>query len=108
MRLFERKTLVQAFKLPLWGSVAEEAPPQWLVQRLQSGDLVINGLGGVTMTNRWGHQQCSAGDVVLLTEHDTIEFVAAEEFEMFEDTQSPRPKRDEDGACVTCGFAIDD
>ncbi|BAR61967.1 hypothetical protein ACFLEY_22570 [Bradyrhizobium sp. YCK136] len=105
VRLFERKTLVQAFKLPLWGQFAEEVPPAWLVKRLQSGELTMNSLGGITMANRWGHQQCAAGDVVLLTEHDTIEFSTPEEFGLLSE---PKPHRDEDGACSQCGFGIDD
>jgi hypothetical protein len=105
VRLFERNYLVQAFKLPLWGQIADETPPKWLVERLQSGEFVMNSLGGVTIVNRWGHQQCAAGDVVLLTEQGAIEFATAEEFEQLE---QPKPKRDEDGACVTCGFSLDD
>jgi hypothetical protein len=45
----------------------------------------MNSLGGVTMTNRWGHQQCAAGDTVLLTDRDTIEFATPEEFELLEE-----------------------
>ncbi|MEH2517476.1 hypothetical protein V1279_003049 [Bradyrhizobium sp. AZCC 1610] len=85
MRLFERKNLVQAFRLPLWGQASDETPPHWLVKRLQSGELVINSLGGVTMTNRWGHQQCAAGDFILLTDRDAIEFATPEEFEQLEE-----------------------
>ena len=84
MRTFERKTIVQAFRLPFWGNSADETPPNWLVSRIQSGDLVINSLGGFTMVNRWGHQKCSAGDVVVLTKEGAIEFATPEEFEEFE------------------------
>ena len=80
MRLFERKHLVQAFTLPLWGQASTEIAPKWFITRLQSGDFVINTLGGITMNNRWGHQQCAAGDTVLLTDRDTIEFATPEEF----------------------------
>lgn len=84
MRLFERKHLVQAFTLPLWGQASTETAPKWFITRLQSGDLVINNLGGVTMNNRWGHQQCAAGDTVLVTDRDTIEFATPEEFALLE------------------------
>ena len=90
MRLFERKNLVQAFKLPLWGQPADETPPKWFVSRLQSGDFVINTLGGVTMANRWGHQQCAAGDIILLTDRDTIEFATPEEFATFEEISADK------------------
>lgn len=85
MKLFESKRLVQAFRMPLWGKASDEVAPKWLITRLQSGDLVINSLGGVTMTNRWGHQQCAAGDTVLLTDRDTIEFATPEEFAQLEE-----------------------
>jgi hypothetical protein len=85
VRLFERKHLVQVFKMPLWGQPADEIPPQWVVRRLQSGDFVMNSLGGVTMANRWGHQQCAAGDFVLLTNRNTIEFATPEEFALLEE-----------------------
>lgn len=84
MQLFQRKILVQAFRMPLWGQVADEIPPQWLVRRLQAGELVVNGLGGLTMRNDWGSQACAAGDVVILTEDDTIQFAKPEEFYKFE------------------------
>ncbi|WP_315740119.1 MULTISPECIES: hypothetical protein [unclassified Bradyrhizobium] len=84
MNLFHRKILVQAFKLPLWGQAAEEVAPQWLVSRLQSGELKVNSLGGLTMSSAWGVQSCAAGDVVLLTEDDTIQFAKPEEFDKLE------------------------
>jgi len=84
VQLFQRNTLVQAFKLPLWGQVADEVPPKWLVQRLASGDLVVNSLGGVTIRNNWGSQSCAAGDIVLLTDQDTIQFATPDEFAVFE------------------------
>ncbi|WP_315729812.1 hypothetical protein [Bradyrhizobium sp. SZCCHNRI2010] len=84
MKLFHRNILVQAFKLPLWGRQADEIPPQWLVRRLQNGDLKVNALGGLTMSTPWGVQSCAAGDVVLLTEDDGIQFAKPDEFEKFE------------------------
>jgi len=84
VQLFERKSLVQAFKMPLWGTAADETPPQWLIRRLQSGEFAINSLGGITMANQWGHQQCAAGDFVLLTDDDTIQFATPEQFAKFE------------------------
>ena len=70
-----RNILVQAFKLPLWGQVADEVLPQWLVRRLQSGELTVNSLGGLTM----GAMSCAAGDLVILTADDKIEFAAPDE-----------------------------
>lgn len=79
MKIFQRKpALVQAFLVPKWGEVAEDVPPKWLVDRIQRGELTINGLGGFTMTTNFGQLQCMAGDVVLLTDQDTIEFIKAE------------------------------
>ena len=80
MRLFERKHLLQAFTLPLWGHPSDEVAPKWFISRLQSGEIVMNTLGGIKLNNRWGHQQCAAGDTVLLTDRDTIEFATPEEF----------------------------
>jgi hypothetical protein len=81
VQLFTRNILVQAFKLPLWGQVADEVPPAWLVRRLQSGELAINRLGGLTMK---GVQSCAAGDFVLLNEDDQIQFATPDEFEKLE------------------------
>ncbi|SHH06064.1 hypothetical protein [Bradyrhizobium erythrophlei] len=84
MKLFQRKILVQAFQLPLWGQSADEIPPQWLVRRLQSGDLEVNRLGGLTMATPFGVQSCAAGDIVLLTDDDTIQFAKPEDLAKFE------------------------
>lgn len=84
VQLFQRNILVQAFKLPLWGQVADETPPQWLVRRIQSGELVLNHLGGFTMSTPWGVQSCAAGDIVLLTDEDKIQFVKPDEFVTYE------------------------
>ena len=80
MQLFSRKILVQAFKLPLWGQVADEVPPHWLVSRLQMGELEINRLGGLTMNTPWGVQQCAAGDVIVLFQDNSIGFEKPEKF----------------------------
>jgi hypothetical protein len=88
VQLFERKQLVQAFRLPLWGQSADETPPNWLVKRMQSGDLVVNSLGGFTMQSPWGWQSCAAGDIVLLTDQDTIMFIGSDEFSSFEPVTS--------------------
>lgn len=84
MRLFERKNILQVFKFPRFGQVADQVPPKWLVSRLQSGELVVNAFGGVTIRNRWGHQQCAAGDYVVLTDHNRIEFASEEDLAHFE------------------------
>lgn len=81
MKLFSRTSLAQAFKLPLWGQVADEAPPQWLVTRMQAEELMINRLGGLTMQTPWGVQQCAAGDIVVLFQDNSIGFEKPEVFE---------------------------
>lgn len=81
MQLFRRKnTLVQAFRLPMWGENAAEIPPKWLVQRFQTGELEINCLGGVSMPTPWGLAQCAAGDVIVLYADDSIGFEKPEAF----------------------------
>ncbi|WP_316196580.1 hypothetical protein [Bradyrhizobium sp. SZCCHNS3053] len=81
MQLFLRKSLVQAFRLPLWGQAADEVPPHWLVSRLLTGEIEINRLGGLTMNTNFGVQQCAAGDVVVLFADDSIGFEKPERFE---------------------------
>ncbi|ARQ95349.1 hypothetical protein [Bradyrhizobium phage BDU-MI-1] len=81
MKFFSRQFLVQAFKLPLWGQVAEEIPPQWLVTRLQTGELEMNRLGGLTMQTPWGVQSSAAGDYVLFFQDNSIGFEKPEKFE---------------------------
>lgn len=81
MRTFQRKPyLVQHFKMPLWGQAADETPPKWLINRIQSGELQINPHGGFTMATPWGVQSCIAGDIVLLNDEDGIEFCKPENF----------------------------
>ena len=81
MQLFQRKSLVQAFRLPLWGQIADETPPHWLISRFQSGEVEINRLGGLTMHTPWGVQQCAAGDMVVLFADNSIGFEKPEKFE---------------------------
>jgi hypothetical protein len=81
VQLFLSKSLVQAFKIPLWGQTADETPPQWLVSRLQSGELEINRLGGLTFHTPFGVQQCAAGDVVVFYADNSIGFEKPETFE---------------------------
>jgi hypothetical protein len=81
VQLFHRKGLVLAFKIPLWGQVADETPPNWLVERLQSGEIEINRLGGLTVNTPFGVQQCAAGDVVVLFADNSIGFEKPEKFE---------------------------
>ena len=81
MQIFLRKSLVQAFRVPLWGQVADETPPHWLVSRLQTGEVEINRLGGMTMNTPFGVQQCAAGDYIVLFADDSIGFEKPEKFE---------------------------
>lgn len=81
MKFFSRQSLVQAFKLPLWGQIAEDTPPNWLVSRLQTGELEMNSLGGLTMQAPWGVQSCAAGDYILFFQDNSIGFEKPEKFE---------------------------
>lgn len=81
MKLFTRRSLAEAFRLPLWGQVAEEVPPHWLVSRMQTGELEINRLGGLTMQTPFGVMQCAAGDIVILFADNSIGFEKPEKFE---------------------------
>jgi hypothetical protein len=88
VKLFQRNILVRAFRLPLWGHQSDETPPQWLIRRMQTGELAMNSLGGFTMTTPFGLQSCAGGDVVILTEDDVIQFARPDEFEKFEPVTS--------------------
>jgi hypothetical protein len=81
VQLFLSKSLVQAFRLPLWGRTADETPPQWLVTRIQSGELEMNSLGGLTMGTPFGAQSCVAGDIVVFYPDNSIGFEKPETFE---------------------------
>ena len=81
MKLFTRRSLAEAFQLPLLGQPAADTPPHWLVSRMQTGELEINLLGGLTMQTPFGVIQCAAGDFVLLFADDTLGFEKPEKFE---------------------------
>jgi hypothetical protein len=81
VKLFQRKSLVQAFRIPLWGQVADEVPPQWLVSRMQTGEIETNSLGGFSIPTPFGVQSCAAGDIVLLFADNSIGFEKPETFE---------------------------
>jgi hypothetical protein len=81
VKLFLSKSLVQAFRLPLWGHFADETPPQWLVTRIQSGELEMNSLGGLSTSTPCGTQSCVAGDVVVFYADNSIGFEKPETFE---------------------------
>jgi hypothetical protein len=84
VKIFQRNTVVTAFRIPLWGKASDETPPKWLVERLQSGELEINSLGGLTVRTPFGVLSCAAGDYVLFTSEETIEFANPETFAKFE------------------------
>jgi hypothetical protein len=84
VQLFQRKTLVLAFVVPQLGQPADETPPSWLIRRIQDGELTINRLGGLDTRTPWGVQSCAPGDIVLLTDQDTIQFANPAEFASFE------------------------
>lgn len=91
MKIFQRtQALVQAFKLPMWGQFADETPPKWLVTRIQNEDLHMNSLGGLTAIGPFGMLSCAAGDYVLLTEQDTIEFCKPEDFDANYEVLDPK------------------
>jgi hypothetical protein len=93
VKLFTRRSLAEAFRLPLWGQVADEVPPHWLVSRLQTGELEINRLGGLTMQTPFGVQQCAAGDIVLLFADNSIGFEKPEKFEQDFEPVTPEQLR---------------
>jgi ethanolamine utilization protein EutQ (cupin superfamily) len=70
----------KAWKLPKLGNVADEPLPYWLVSRLQSRDIDVTPLGGMSIQTDGGRLSCNAGDYVLLTEDNQISFCSAEEF----------------------------
>jgi len=69
--------LAMAFRIPLWGQFADETPPEWLVQLMQSGTITLNNLGGLTYQGR----SCLPGDLVVLDETGRIDFCTASEFD---------------------------
>jgi hypothetical protein len=81
VKLFTRRSLAEAFQLPLWGQNAAEVPPHWLVSRLQTRELEINRLGGLTMRTPFGVMECAAGDFILLFADNSIGFEKPEKFE---------------------------
>lgn len=85
--MFQRKaTLVQAFKVPAWGTVSETAIPTWLADRMAAGEVRINHVGGLTASDLWGQRGCCPGDYIMLTELDTIDFCSGADFgDLFED-----------------------
>jgi hypothetical protein len=83
VKLLERLSIVQAFKLPLWGQIADDTPPQWLIERIQSGELQINNKGGFSTLSPFGILSCIAGDIVLLHEDGIIEFCKPETFTQY-------------------------
>lgn len=84
MILYERKpTLVQAWKVPMWGRPADEPAPSWLIERMQAGDVYINRSGGLSANYVWGARGCAPGDYILLSEIGEIEFCATSHFDDF-------------------------
>jgi hypothetical protein len=82
VKLFRRRhTLAEAFRIPLWGQIADDTPPHWLVARMQAGELEINRLGGFTLRTPFGVQECAAGDLVVLFADNSIGFEKPETFE---------------------------
>jgi hypothetical protein len=82
MKLYERKaTLVRAWKVPLWGHVADEPAPHWLTSRMNLGEVRVNARGGLTAQYVYGTRGCNAGDYIVLTEEDEIDFCPADRFE---------------------------
>lgn len=63
-----------AWQLPVLGKAAAEPVPAWLVERLQSGYLTVNSLGGLTVRDPDDHRSCVAGQSVELTADNRIEF----------------------------------
>jgi hypothetical protein len=80
--LYQRKyTLIQSWAIPPAGQPAAEAMPGWLVQRIQSGEVTINGIGGLSAYTQFGSRSSAPGDYVILSEEGDIDFCLASQFE---------------------------
>jgi len=62
------------WQLPVLGRAADEPVPSWLVERLQSGYLAVNSLGGFTVRDPDDLRSCVAGQSVGLTADDRVVF----------------------------------
>lgn len=71
---------VSAWKVPLWGRVADEDLPSWLVDYLNDEVISINYLGGFTNNSHAGWDGCAAGDYIIRNEDGKIEFCSEIEF----------------------------
>lgn len=69
-----------AWRVPLWGRPADQDLPQWLVDRLSSGEVFINHLGGLSTQSAGGQIGCLPGDWIQLAGSGDIEFCQADEF----------------------------
>lgn len=67
------------WRLPVLGKPADEAVPSWILERMISGDIVINSLGGFTRRGEEVTKACVAGDVVRLSADGTLEFERPED-----------------------------
>jgi hypothetical protein len=72
--------LMWAWRIPDAGRAADEVPPPWIVERLQSRDLIVNRFGGLTRQRPLSTEICFAGDYVILNQFDEIEFCRKELF----------------------------
>jgi len=67
------------WQLPVLGQAASEAAPAWIVDRMLSGEIVLNGLGGFTVQGVDTARSCVAGDIVRLMPDDTLVFERPED-----------------------------
>lgn len=67
------------WRLPVLGQPADEAVPGWLLERMISGEIVINSLGGFTTQGITDSRACVAGDVVRLMADGTLDFERPED-----------------------------
>lgn len=70
--------IVEAFRIPFWGHVADETPPSWFISGMQSEDIFLNDFGGFTKLLAEGQIVSVPGDYVIYD--GDFEFCTASEF----------------------------
>lgn len=83
---------IEAWRIPAFGKASDEPLPDWIKSRLEAGELMINGLGGLTHSAQGRTQWSVAGDWVVLNESNQIEFVDKDDFEHRFEVIEPLPQ----------------
>jgi hypothetical protein len=81
MQLYHRVPYAAyAWKIPAYGTQADEPPPPWLVKLMQSGTVTINALGGLSLRHVTGSSSCNPGDYIVYDDREQVAFYDADEF----------------------------